>query len=133
MRQQILRDPDGESEKDSFLSDDVSVASGSRRRSRSMDSYSIEIPQTIDESGSDSEDSGPVYDPDATDGDRDVEKEAMDAIDNYFKVWQEQLKKPGEARRVFSTCVGGQVPSTQHRLPQEERKVQDHVRAIENR
>ena len=39
MRQQILRDPDGESEKDSFLSDDVSVASGSRRRSRSMDSY----------------------------------------------------------------------------------------------
>ena len=120
------------SEKDSFLSDDVSVASGSRRRSRSMDSYSIEIPQTIDESGSDSEDSGPVYDPDATDGDRDVEKEAMDAIDNYFKVWQEQLKNQ-EKRDVSSRLVGGQIPSSQYRLFEAARKVQDHVRAIEDR
>ena len=102
MRQQILKDPDGESEKDSFLSDDLSIASGSRRRSRSMDSYSIEIPQTIDES--DSDDSGPVYDPDASENDRDVEKEAMSAIDNYFKVWQDQLKNQ-EKRDVSSRLV----------------------------
>ena len=67
-----------------------------------MDSYSIEIPQTIDES--DSDDSGPVYDPDASENDRDVEKEAMNAIDNYFRVWQDQLKSQ-EKRDVSSRLV----------------------------
>ena len=77
------------------LSRSSNVSLGSRSRAGSLD--------TLEESSSGEDDEGHVYDPDDDDK-RDVEKEALTAIDSYFSLWQAQLNSQ-EKRDLSSSLL----------------------------